>query len=288
MKILNLHLKKIKYYFTNNTVTLNDISKAFTKVSNNSSIYLEEITSSSIPMLDEIINKLKSNSKTDLNILDLGSGTGFNSNYLYNKLKVGNYTLIDISPGMIAKAKNSCDFNCSFIESDMLSYLISCDDNSIDVIISSYAISYHSPKVIIKECARVLKNGGFFGIIDSLKGNFPELKNINSKLLINHSNLLGKSIGNLNHFKYEYYFEKAFVDNRFNRLNLKSNSLQLNFDDNTILRDFISNSGILSPLDSAMDLEDPEVKLTLASLIDDYNITALTHKYIWGSFRNDK
>lgn len=288
MNKLKLSLKNYKYYLTNNIITLQDVSKSFNKVSNYSSTYLNEITYSSIPMLDEIINKLKHNSSRSLNVLDLGSGMGFNCIYLNNNLKYGNYTLVDISPGMIAKSKKNCDFNCTFIENDILSYLNNCNDNSMDVIISSYSISYNSPKEIIKECCRVLKNGGYFGVIDTLKGSLPELQNIDSKIITNHYNLLNKSYKKLNHFRYEYYFEKIFVDNRFNRIKLLSDSIALNFINTSNVHDFISFSGILSPLDCVINLQDSKVKSTLTNLINTNNITLLTHKYIWGTFRNDK
>lgn len=289
MKNLKFYFKFIIYYLTNNIISSKDIGKSFDRISNNyDSIYLKQIINSSTPMLDEIINKLQSNTKEDLNILDLGCATGFNSNYIYSKLKTGTYILVDISKGMLNNAKSNCDFNCVFVESDMLAYLNKCSDNSMDVIICSYAISYNCPKKIIKECCRVLKNGGFFGVIDNLKGTLPELKKLYPKLLVNHQDLVNKLIVKLPYSRNEYFFEKMFVDNRFNRINLKSDSHMLNFNNKTILCDFLCTSGVLSPLDSAIDLEHPRVKSTLSNLLDYYNINNLTHKYIWGSFRNDK
>lgn len=289
MKNLKLYFKFIKYYLTNNIINSKDISKSFNRISSNyDSVYLKQITSSSTPMLDEIINKLQAKTKEDLNILELACGTGFNSNYIYSKLKTGTYTLVDISKNMLTSAKSNCDFNCIFVESDMLAYLNNCSDNSMDVIICAYAISYHSPKEIIKECCRVLKNGGFFGVIDNLKGTLPELKKLYPKLLIEHYDLVNKLIIKLPHSRNEYFFEKMFVDNRFNRINLKSSSHTLNFNNKTNLCHFLSTSGILSPLDCAINLEHSEVKSTLTNLLDYYNINRLTHKYIWGFFRNDK
>lgn len=289
MNTLKFYFKIIKYYLTNNIVSLKDISKSFNKVSaNNNSLYLNKITPSSIPMLEEIISKLKQDLISDLNILDIGCGCGFNSKYLHNQLKVGSYTLVDISNGMLNKAKNICSFNCTFIEDDMLSYLNTCDANSMDVIICTYSISYHSPKKLIKQCSRVLKNGGFFGVIESLRGTLPELKNIPTKILITNNQLMNKSTKKLPYPRNEYLFEKMFVDCRFNRINLKSESHTLYFNNNDNLCNFITSSGILSPLDSVINLDDSDIKYTLTNLLDSNSINSLTHKYIWASFRNDK
>ena len=289
MKKIKFYCRIIKLYLTNNIITLKDISKSFDKVSShNESIHLKEITSSSIPMLNEIINKLQSSPKNNLKVLDLACGTGFNSNYLYTKLETGTFTLVDISKNTLDNAKYNCSFNCNFVQSDMLSYLKTCSDSSMDIIICAYAISYDSPKAIVKECCRVLKNGGFFGVIDNLRGSYPELKNICSKLLIEHSSLINNLSVKLNSPRNEYFFEKMFVDNRFNRINLKSNTHILNFNTKANLCDFLSTSGVLSPLDSSINLEDSTVKSGLLNLLQYNNINSLTHKYIWGSFRNDK
>lgn len=289
MSKLKLHFKSTMYSLTNNIVGSNHISQYFNKLSTNyNEQYFNNVTISSTPMLDEIIYKLKSTPKDTLNILDLGCGTGFNSNYIYRKVKNGTYTLVDISTEMLSFAKKSCDFSCNFIESDMLDYLKTCSDSSMDVIICSYAISYHLPKNIIKECSRVLKNGGFLGVIDNLKRNLPELSKIYLKLIDNNTHLLNKSILKLNYPSNEYFFEKMFVDNRFNRINLKSDSNMINFDNKAILCDFLCNSGILTPLCFSIDLQHSEVKLSLINLLNIYNINSLTHKYIWGAFRNDK
>lgn len=289
MSKLKLYFKTIMYSLNNNVVNSNDISNSFNNLSNKyNSDYFNNITTTSTSMLDEIIYKLKVSPKDNLNILDLGCGTGFSSNYIYNKLKSGNYTLVDISKGMISSAKINCNFNCTFIESDMLAYLKTCSDNSMDVIISSYSISYNSPKEIIKECSRVLKNGGFLGVIDTLKKTLPELKKFHLKFLIKNQHLLTKSILKLNYPRNEYFFEKMFVDNRFNRLNLKSNSTTVNFHNTACLCDFLYSSSIFTPLAFSINLDDSGAKFNLINLLNTYNINSLTHNYIWGSFRNDK
>ncbi|MEG1016089.1 MAG: methyltransferase domain-containing protein [Bacilli bacterium] len=289
MSKLQLHFKTIIYSLTNTVVDSSHISQYFNELSNNyNKQYFNNITSSSTPMLDEIIYKLQSTPKDNLNILDIGCGTGFNSNYLYSKLKTGTYTLVDISEGMLLYAKKLCNFNCSFIENDMLDYLKSCSTDSMDIIVCSYAISYHLPKEIIKECSRVLKNGGFLGVIDNLKRTLPEINKLCSKLIVNNSHLLNKPIIKLNYSSNEYFFEKMFVDNRFNRINLKSDHTVINFDNKASLCYFLCSSGILTPLDFSINLEDYEAKLMVSNLLDTYNINSLTHKYIWGTFRNDK
>lgn len=248
----------------------------------------KEIISSSIPMLDEIINKLKTNSNEDLNILDLACGSGFNSNYIYTYLKTGNYTLVDLCPEILNSSKENLTFNFTFIESDILSYLNGCSNDSMDIIICTYGISSYPPKKIIKEFCRVLKNGGFLGVIDNLKGTFPEIKKIYSKLILKHYNLIENFIFKSNYSRNEYFFEKMFVYNRFNRLNLRSDSNILNFNNIDSLFNFLSSNDKLSPLNSLLNIEHSEVKSTVINFLETYNINTITAKYIWGAFRNDK
>jgi len=55
----------------------------------------------------------------------------------------------------------------------------------------------------------------------------------------------------------EYFFEKMFLDNRFNRLNLKSNSNIINFVNRDSIFDFLSSKDKLSPLNSLINIERP-------------------------------
>ena len=249
---------------------------------------LQEMYYLNIPMLDEIINKLQTSPKNNLNILDLSCGSGFNSTYIYSKLQTGTYTLVDISQKNISSYQEDFIFDYTIIESDFLSYLKSCPDNSMDVITFSYGISYYYPKKIIKECSRVLKNGGLLGVIECSKKTFPEIKKILPILIINHYNLINNFIFKSHYFRNEFFFEKFFVDNRFNRLNLSSNSHTINFKDNASIYSFISCKDIFTPLDSKVNISHPDAKFTIMDFLYNNNINVLTHKYIWGTFRNDK
>ncbi|MGL5087688.1 MAG: methyltransferase domain-containing protein [Clostridium sp.] len=282
-------IKTLKLYITNNFIASKDISKSFNNQISDSQVkYYNMQSSTSIPMLDEIITKLQCNELSNINVLEIGCGLGFSSTYLYNKLSYGSYTLVDISQNMLVKAKNICNFHCNFVESDMLSYLNNCPDNSFDVIICSYAISYSSPKDIIKECSRVLKNNGYLGVIDNLKGNFPEIINFKRKFLVSNYDSINRLPFKLNLPLNEYFFEKMFVDYRFNRLNLKSNSNTLNFSNKASLHGFLLTPSILPTIHYSLNLEDSDAKSSFIDLIETSNINILTHKYIWGAFRNDK
>lgn len=293
MSKFKYYFRILKLYILNRHITLSDISKSYDTISSeNQMLDSSLIHSSCIPMLDEIITKVQSNkdmeSNKTINILDLGCGYGFNSNYLYSKLSYGNFTLVDISKNTIIKAKDFCDFNCNFVESDMLSFLNNCPHNSFDIIVCSYAIGYDSPKEIIKECSRVLKYRGYLGVIDNLKCSFPQIKKVVSKAKYNNSRLITKVPLKLNLYHNDYFFEKAFVDNKFNRLNLKTVTSTINFANTASLYDFVSTSGIIPPLSLSLNTDHCDVKTSFLALLNHNNIKSLTHNYIWGAFRNDK
>jgi len=111
--------------------------------------------------------------KSDLTVLDLGSGTGF-----FTDLLAGNYQQViglDISTNMLRFAKSKRNKNILWIEAD--AHKIPLADESVDLIYSNLVIQWFNPlNVAINEMLRVLKPGGLIIFTTLIDGTLHELK----------------------------------------------------------------------------------------------------------------
>jgi len=107
--------------------------------------------------LTEWIRRLPSGS----HVLDLGGGTGVLTNWaamLRDDLK---YTIVDISPGMLAHADKAAEKLIANAED------LPFADSSIDAIMMGEALHhFKNSKQALREIARVLRFGGHFWIYD--------------------------------------------------------------------------------------------------------------------------
>ncbi|MFB0980688.1 MAG: malonyl-ACP O-methyltransferase BioC [Alteromonadaceae bacterium] len=111
--------------------------------------------------------------RTDLTVVDLGSGTGFFTDILASKYRqtIG----IDISTKMLAFAQKNRSKEINWIEAD--AYHLPFQNNSIDVIYSNLVIQWCDHlDILVKEVLRVLKPGGLFIFSTLLDGTLHELK----------------------------------------------------------------------------------------------------------------
>ncbi|RHW77140.1 malonyl-ACP O-methyltransferase BioC [Colwellia sp. RSH04] len=111
--------------------------------------------------------------KTDLTVLDLGSGTGF-----FTDLLAGNYQRViglDISKDMLRFAKSKRDEDILWIEGD--AHKIPLANESVDLIYSNLVIQWFNPlDVAINEMLRILKPGGLIIFTTLIDGTLHELK----------------------------------------------------------------------------------------------------------------
>lgn len=111
--------------------------------------------------------------RTDLNIVDLGCGTGFFTNILASKYQqvIG----VDLSKKMLNFAEARSTHDIQWIEAD--AYKLPFDNNSIDVIYSNLMIQWCNPlSDLLVEITRVLKPGGLFIFSTLVDGTLHELK----------------------------------------------------------------------------------------------------------------
>jgi ubiquinone/menaquinone biosynthesis C-methylase UbiE len=116
------------------------------------------------------------------NVLNVGCGTGQNSIYIaknYDCRVIG----VDIAEGMILKAienaeKEEITDKVEFSRGD--AYDLQFEDNSFDVVITSFVSQFLDLKKALKEFSRVAKPGGCIGINEMYKSDeIPEIASKN-------------------------------------------------------------------------------------------------------------
>jgi ubiquinone/menaquinone biosynthesis C-methylase UbiE len=290
MEKVNGIAKLCKLFLTKKFTDLSDIAKSYTRVSKNyDEIFLKEMHKYNEEMLKELTLKYATkNLHEDIHILDLACGTGFNSRFLNNIFKEGKFTLVDISRGMLNEARNNCNFNASFLEKDMLTFLKSSKDNSFDIVVCAWAIKYQDPMKIIKEASRVLKKDGYFAVIVNLKSTLPEVRKIYPSLILKSYRNVDKIMKELPNPISENSFTNWFLERGFSKEKVKSGEHIFNFNTSEELTTFVTSTGALAGFDSMVNMEINKVKDNMIDLFDSNGIKTITHKYVWGVFKNDK
>ncbi|WP_288221200.1 class I SAM-dependent methyltransferase [uncultured Clostridium sp.] len=282
--------KICKLFLSNKFINLSDIASSYNRVSKNyEEVFLKEMHKYNEEMLQNLIIKSSDNYlDKDMDILDLACGTGFNSRFLYKTFKKATFTLVDISEGMLNEAKNNCSFDTKFIEGDMLSFLESCNDNSFDIVICAWAIKYQNPRKIIKEISRVLRRDGYFAVIVNLKSTLPEVRKVYPSLVLKNYRNINKIMKELPNPKNEKAFKKWFIKNKFLVEKIKLGEHKFTFNSAEEATEFVTSTGALAGFDSMVNMKINKVKDNMIDLLNSNGIKTITHKYIWGVFKNDK
>lgn len=127
------------------------------------------------------VKKIGKTRVQDLSVLDLGSGTGRNSNYIANL--ENDVTGMEISPTAIDIAKKRAEkmgVKVKYLEHS-IGAPYPFDDNYFDLILdvtSSNSLNEQEREVYIIETSRVLKPGGYFFVRALSKDNDKNAKNL--------------------------------------------------------------------------------------------------------------
>ena len=195
--------------------------------------------------------------KQGQNLADLACGTGFFTHRMAEKTGIsGTIVAVDISSGMLQRNQDKAVIknlsNINFIQSDVLSFLQSLLSNSLDGIVIGWAICYMDHKKLRQELERVVKPGGFVGLIENRSCTLKDVLELFTKALIDYPEAMVKNM-NLHLPKDSNYLAKAFC-----KKNLK---VRESWDDFVIVPcengdeivDYIINSGASAGFIDALD-----------------------------------
>jgi ubiquinone/menaquinone biosynthesis C-methylase UbiE len=137
--------------------------------------------------------------KLGQHILDLACGTGFFTHQLAKKVEEqGKVVAVDLSPGMLQRNQENAELqslsNVGFIESDALSFLSGLADKSVDGIVCGWGICYMDHGKFFQEIERVVKSGGFVGLIENKACSLKEVSDMFTKVLLDYPNALIKNM----------------------------------------------------------------------------------------------
>lgn len=121
----------------------------------------------------------------NLNILDVGTGTGFLA-LIFAEMG-HNVTGIDISRHMLEKSRNNADklrLNVDFMHGDAEN--LPFDDDTFDIVVNRYLLwTMPNPELAIDEWSRVVKSGGKLALIDGMWHDHTMTMNVRLRRFFN-------------------------------------------------------------------------------------------------------
>lgn len=237
-------------------------------------------------LVDEIRERQENESSHRLNILDLACGTGYNSRYLISKGINADYTLVDLSKGMLQVARESGmdSTKVIYVNQDMLSFVKGGPKNSFDVVICMWAIKYQPPKKVILGCERILKKGGLMVVIVNTADTLPQMRKLYPRLIIHNWRKIKKLMFDLPNPKDKQDFGSLFTNAGFFIKEVRNGRQTFHFQNADRLVEFLTSTGALAGYDDMLDLRDRVIKMQMVSYFNDKRILKAEHRYVYGLF----
>lgn len=168
-KPLKMLMRLIKLLFTEHHGNAALVTTSYDRISSG---YNHAWTTHMRCLTDELIARL--DIKPGHTAIDLTCGTGYATGLIAQRTEhpvVG----VDASCGMLTQARAAYADRCTFIQSDILDYLKTVPDQSVDVITCCWGLGYARPLSVLRQIRRILKNGGTVGIIDNTLFSLREI-----------------------------------------------------------------------------------------------------------------
>lgn len=129
-------------------------------------------------MVQAIIATIPFQSDQEIDIIDLGCGTGTISHTIQQQYTHAKFTLVDIAENMLKIAEQKLGKSCTYINSDLNSFDF---DKQYDVIVSSLALHHletdSDKQLFYNKIYKALKDGGIFINGDVIKAQTDKLQN---------------------------------------------------------------------------------------------------------------
>lgn len=284
------------------TVKSRDIANSYDQVANHYEKYFLSIMHrhndrvldqfvelySNLDQSDTIHSKGKRVEEPDFKILDLACGTGYNTKYLIRKNVHAQYTLVDLSTKMLQQAKTTISgdsFNkVQFVCKDMLDFMVKQKDETYDAVVCMWALKYHTPHKMVRECNRILKRGGKLIVIVNLKGTLKQMRQVYKQLILKHLFYIRKIMMDLPNPKTSKIFEKWFAREKMKTLYMGQASQKFRFKKMEDLVRFIVSTGAMAGYDQMIPLREPLVQKEMMEYFERRKISVLEHQFVYGIF----
>lgn len=191
---VRLNLRALRLAVTGRWLRGGDVAESYDTIAGtydrNWLVHLQATTDRLHEMLPESLPQAR-------RILELGCGSGYSTDRLRQLYPDVSVIAVDISSGMIEKAKERLadrgpepEFFCG----DMLDLLKRQEPNAFDLIFSGWAIGYSNPAKIIAESARALKPGGLLAVVVNRLDTMPAVFDVFRKTMRRFPDSLEKAV----------------------------------------------------------------------------------------------
>ncbi|KNY26521.1 class I SAM-dependent methyltransferase [Pseudobacteroides cellulosolvens] len=274
---IKLYFNVAKNFITGNTVKKQDIAKSYNEVSHGyDNEFIDVMHRYNVSMLSML------SIPNEARVLDLACGTGFNSKWIYERHPDALIHASDISSGMLKEADKKLCGKVKLTEASMLDFLKKHESGTVDVIVCSWALKYEPPLKVLRECWRVLKNGGQIGIIVNTKATLPEIRKIYKYLLIDNSTEINKLMMELPNPKNEKQLNKWFRICGFDQIKTSHGCHSFSFDSTDDAARWVTSTGALAGFDVMLHLKDNGIKNQISLLLEKFRIKSITHDFVLG------
>lgn len=271
---IKLIMKVCYYYITKNKVSVQDIGHSYNKISPTyQSLYLSAMQTYNDQMLSHLTKKVPQGK-----LLDLAGGSGYNSLFLKNLRPSYEIDLVDISPEMLQLCDNKAiNKTCSSMSQFMNAHCA----NDYDAIICTWALMYENPHLILKECHRLLKKGGYLYILVNSKKTLPEIRRTYPKLLMKYVNEVTTLMMDLPNPKDASMLKKWGEKENLTCIFSEDALHQFTFDSWQEATTFVTSTGALAGYDKMIDLTKQDVLNDLAVLLKENGDTpTISHYFV--------
>ena len=150
-----------------------------------------------------------------MTIIDLACGTGFFTHYIAEAVSpTGRVFAVDLSPGMLTRNREKAAerglANIEFVEGDATAWLESLPESSVDGLICGWGICYMDHVKLRAHAERLLRPGGFLGLIENRANTLSAVSSIFEKVLSRYPQALIKNM-DIHLPKDHQYLVKAFA-----------------------------------------------------------------------------
>ncbi|OQA84575.1 MAG: Trans-aconitate 2-methyltransferase [Lentisphaerae bacterium ADurb.Bin242] len=211
-------------------------------------------------------------------LLDLGCGSGHTTAFLEEHCPDARITAVDISRGMLNEAVKICSrsrFECA----DMLEYLRRVPAESVDLIVSAWALGYSHPTKLFREVRRVLTPGGILLFVTNLATTLAPVFHAYRRTLARYPE---RTLGAIfHHFPPDAGFLHRLLEKNWFRMDFfEEGRIGVTPPEDVPLAEWLLSTGILAGFDRILPLaSDPEVAAYFTGEVRNSGLP-LAHRYV--------